>query len=99
MTCTNRLQDAPNHLMDILAPLNRRQFVKNLTIAGSAVAAGLNHVSAAADAATTRMNVKLGLDNFAVRALGWKAPQLIDYAASLKTDSLFITDLGPFYSR
>jgi sugar phosphate isomerase/epimerase len=45
------------------------------------------------------MNIKLGLDNFAVRALGWKAPQLIDYAASLRTDSLFITDLGPFESR
>ena len=26
--------------------------------------------------------------------MGWKAPQLIDYAAQLKTDSLFITDLA-----
>jgi len=28
--------------------------------------------------------------------LGWKAGQLIDYAASLQTDSLFITDLNTF---
>ena len=40
----------------------------------------------------------LGLDNFAVRGMGWKAPQLIDYAASLKTDSLFITDFDAFES-
>ena len=39
---------------------------------------------------------KLGLDNFAVRAMKWKAPQLVDYAASLSADSLFITDLDAF---
>ena len=37
---------------------------------------------------------KLGLDNFAVRAMKWKADALIDYAAQLKTDSLFITDFN-----
>lgn len=41
---------------------------------------------------------RLGLDNFSVRAMGWKAPQLIDYAASLGTDSLFITDFDAFES-
>lgn len=40
----------------------------------------------------------LGLDNFAVRAMGWKAPQLVDYAASLGCDSLFITDFDAFES-
>src|SRR4030095_8009341 len=34
----------------------------------------------------------------AVRGMGWKAPALIDYAASLKTDSLFISDLDAFES-
>jgi hypothetical protein len=38
------------------------------------------------------------MDNFAVRAMGWKAPQLIDYAASLKLDSLLISDLDAFES-
>jgi sugar phosphate isomerase/epimerase len=40
----------------------------------------------------------LGLDNFAVRAMGWNAPQLVDYAASLDCDSLFITDFDAFES-
>jgi sugar phosphate isomerase/epimerase len=41
---------------------------------------------------------KLGLDNFSVRAMKWKAPQLIDYAASIGADSLFITDLDAYES-
>src|SRR5204863_2250063 len=47
-------------------------------------------------AARKKPGLKLGLDNFAVRAMKWKAPQLVDYAARLKTDSLFITDFAPF---
>ena len=42
--------------------------------------------------------LRLGVDNFAVRAMGWNANQLIDYAKELRCDSLFITDLGPFES-
>jgi sugar phosphate isomerase/epimerase len=38
----------------------------------------------------------LGYDNFAVRAMGWKARQLIDYAVKLKVDTVFITDLDAF---
>jgi 3-oxoisoapionate decarboxylase len=66
----------------------RRTFLKTAVIATAAAASGL-----AADSPPQRRNIKLGLDNFSVRALGWKAPALIDYAASLKTDSLFISDL------
>lgn len=40
--------------------------------------------------------VPLGIDNFAVRASGWKASRLIEYAASLSCDSLFISDLEAF---
>lgn len=40
----------------------------------------------------------LGLDNFAVRAMGWKAPQLVDYAASLGCNSMLISDLDAFES-
>jgi 3-oxoisoapionate decarboxylase len=40
----------------------------------------------------------IGLDHFAVRGAGWKAPQLIEYAASLKLDVLFLSELGPFES-
>ena len=35
---------------------------------------------------------KLGFDNYSIRALGWKAPRLIDYAASLKLDAILLSD-------
>lgn len=71
---------------------DRRNFLKTLSAATAAVAvAGPALAQPAA-----RRNIKLGLDNFAVRAMGWKAPQLIDYAAKLQTDSLFITDFDAF---
>ena len=41
---------------------------------------------------------RLGMDNFSVRATGWQAKALVDYAASLALDSLFITDLDAFES-
>ncbi len=36
--------------------------------------------------------LKLGLDNYAIRAWGWKAPRIIDYAASLKLDAILLSD-------
>jgi sugar phosphate isomerase/epimerase len=73
-------------------PFDRRTFLKTLSAATAGVA--LSGPARAQPAA--RRGIKLGLDNFAVRAMGWKAPQLIEYAARLKTDSLFITDLDAF---
>jgi 3-oxoisoapionate decarboxylase len=69
-------------------------FVKTL----AASAAALSLTAPALAQPVLRRNIKLGLDNFAVRAMGWKAPQLIDYAAKLKTDSLFITDFDALES-
>jgi len=40
----------------------------------------------------------LGYDNFAVRAMGWKAKELLDHAVKLKVDTVFITDLDAFES-
>lgn len=71
---------------------SRRDFVKTLSAATAAVALTGPVLAQPAP----RRNIKLGLDNFAVRAMGWKAPQLIDYAVKLKTDSLFITDFDAF---
>ena len=74
----------------------RRTFVKQLALAGAGAAfAG----SLRADANVPRRGIKLGLDNFAVRAMKWKAAQLIDYSASLKLDSLFISDLDALESK
>ena len=73
--------------------LARREFIKGTVVAAAGVALG---VSLPGQAAGARRGIKLGLDNFAVRGMGWKVAQLIDYAASLRTDSLFVSDLGPF---
>src|SRR6185295_1835157 len=70
--------------------MNRRSFLTGLATATTAVA---TRPLFAASAKSAPLKIKLGMDNFAVRAMGWKAPDLIDYAASLKLDSLLISDL------
>jgi sugar phosphate isomerase/epimerase len=75
---------------------DRRTFLKTASLAGASAA--LANTKAAADhhaKAGAKIKISLGYDNFAVRAMGWKAPALIDYAAELKCDTLFITDFGP----
>lgn len=71
--------------------MNRRSF---LASTAGAIAAH----SPTSFAAPAAGKLLIGLDHFAVRATGWKAPQLIDYAASLKLDTLFLSELGPFES-
>ncbi|MDO8539285.1 MAG: sugar phosphate isomerase/epimerase [Opitutaceae bacterium] len=79
--------------------MHRRSFLQSLAAAGI-TAASLQHPLLAAAtgkkqprASAPAGKIRLGIDNFAVRAMGWKAPALIDYAASLKLDTLFISDL------
>src|SRR5439155_9782801 len=76
--------------------LSRREFLQRTISAGAAAAAA--PAVFAQSGSAPKLNIKLGLDNFSVRALGWKAAALIDYAVSLRTDSLFITDLDAFES-
>jgi len=72
------------------AQTNRRTFLKTVTAASAGLAlAGTTF----AEEKNAARKIKLGLDNFSVRAMKWNASQLIDYAAKLKTDSLFLTDL------
>ena len=79
-----------------MTAVSRRTFVKSLSAGISAATLGLPQRTHAGD---NPAKIKLGLDNFSVRALGWNAEELIDYAVSLRTDSLFISDLKPFASR
>lgn len=79
--------------MNLSAPTNRRAFLKTTALASASLAAGLGALAQNGAARPAKRNIKLGLDNFAVRAMGWKAPQLIEYAAKLKTDSMLISDL------
>ncbi|MDQ6630583.1 MAG: sugar phosphate isomerase/epimerase, partial [Verrucomicrobiota bacterium] len=70
--------------------------MKSLGLAAAGVAAGFSALGQNELKKSPRLKLKLGLDNFSVRAMKWNASQLIDYAAQLKTDSLFITDLDAF---
>ncbi|MFM7107587.1 MAG: sugar phosphate isomerase/epimerase family protein [Planctomycetaceae bacterium] len=53
----------------------------------------------AADSAPRRRGIPLGFDNFAVRALDWDVPQLVDHAVALGCDAVFVTDFGPFRGK
>lgn len=77
-------------MTDTNVSLNRRAFTATIS------AAALGTQLFAQEKAADKPKIKLGIDNFAVRAMGWKAPALIDYAATLRVDSLFITDLDAF---
>ena len=48
--------------------------------------------------AAVAQGTKLGFDNFSVRDFNWKAPQLIEYASSLKVDTLLLSDLEVYES-
>ncbi len=70
--------------------MDRRHF---LTTSATALAAVATRSHAAPGS-----RPKVGMDHFAVRATGWKAGDYVDYAASLKLDAIFISELGPFES-
>lgn len=73
---------------------NRRQFLGSLAAAGAMGCLGPAWSAEVSD--DTRL--KLGFDNFSIRAFDWKAPQLIDYAASLNVDTLLLSDLDVYES-
>lgn len=72
----------------------RRGFLASIAALG---AAGLAVPARGFGQAPTK-KIKLGFDNFSVRAFDWKAPRLIDYAASLKVDTLLLSDLDVYES-
>lgn len=74
--------------------LSRRGWLGSAAAGVAAAVAAGSGVAQAAPA--PRRGIPLGYDNFAVRAMGWNARQLVDHADTLNCDSLFITDFGPF---
>jgi len=78
--------------------LPRRRFLQAIAAAGAANL--FSPAMSAADSSTSfnPRKIKLGFDNFSIRAFRWKAPQQVDYAASLKVDVLFISDLDSYES-
>src|SRR5438105_8251553 len=79
-----------------LETIDRRAFLKMtaMTSAGLALAG----IASSAEAPAAKKKLKLGFDNFSIRAMNWKAPALLDYAASLKLDSILISDLDAYES-
>jgi 3-oxoisoapionate decarboxylase len=75
-----------------LRRVSRRCFLTTSALAAAGTLAPLR------SAVAQPVNPRLGMDNISVRAMGWKAKALVDYAASLALDSLFITDLDAFES-
>jgi len=74
---------------------NRRTFVKTLFAAGAGLAVAGPGMSQSSSAQAAK-KIRLGFDNFSVRTMGWKADALLDYAASLKLDSILISDLDAY---
>lgn len=74
--------------------ISRRDFARGLSVAG--LSATLSARTGAA--AKIEKPLKLGIDNFAVRAMKWNDRQLVDYAAKLSVDVVFITDFYAFAS-
>ena len=70
--------------------ITRRQFIASSFVFTN---------TAFSEAAFKEQTIKLGFDNFAVRAMQWNARELVDHAVTLGCDSVFITDFGPFENR
>lgn len=76
---------------------NRREF---LAAAGVAAVGSVVASEAGSELPSRSVkNMKLGFDNFSIRAFGWKAPQLIDYAISVGADVLLMSDLDVYESN
>lgn len=84
--------------MPVLQPTHpkpRRDFLKILAASGIAAAASPLSVLAAHH---KKARVKLGYDNFAVRAMNWMVEDHLKYSEKLGIDSLFMSDLDHFKS-
>jgi sugar phosphate isomerase/epimerase len=68
--------------------MHRRAFLQTASTAA---------VAAMSSAAET-VPIQLGFDSYSIRAFQWKAIQLLDYAASLKLDTVQLSSLGDYES-
>jgi 3-oxoisoapionate decarboxylase len=75
---------------------NRRAFLKTVAVTGASLA--LTETATPGQGSQPAGKARLGFDNFSVRAMKWNASQLIDYAAALRLDSIFLTDLDVYES-
>lgn len=77
-----------------MQPASRRSFMKTAAAAAAAIPVATTTTTAADT--TAPIKLKLGFDNFSIRALGWKAGTVLDYAAAQKVDALLLSDLDVY---
>lgn len=71
---------------------SRRSFLKHAAVAAPAIAArGIWPSLSKPERA-----IKLGFDNYSIRSWGWKAPQLLDFAAEERLDTVLFSDLDVY---
>ncbi len=75
-------------------PITRRDYLQRTALTTGALL--IPQVLSAASEGASR--VKLGMDNFSIRAFGWKANALLEYAHAQKLDALLISDLDAYES-
>ena len=80
----------------IVGSIPRRQFSKQLAATGLGLAA---RPLRAKTVFGRNKEIPLGFDNYSIRELGWKAPRLIEYAASRSLDFCLFSDLYVFESH
>ena len=78
--------------MGIITTLTRRNF--NRSVATTMLAQS----ASAQTPARLGAGIKLGFDTYSLRAFGWKDIQLLDFAASLKVNTVQISDPGDYSS-
>lgn len=78
--------------------LPRRRFLQTLAAAGAVNLLSDPMPAAESVPVPAPRKLKVGFDNFSIRGFRWKAPRQIDYAATLKIDVLFISDLDSYES-
>jgi sugar phosphate isomerase/epimerase len=84
---------------NVAVSLERRGFLKRVAVVGGAAIGALGPLGAQEPqerAAGAKRGIKLGFDNFSIRALRWKAPRLIEYAAEQKLDTVLLSDLDVY---
>src|SRR5580658_4156621 len=82
--------------------MHRRAFLQTLPTAAAFAAAAQNLPNNALPTNALPKNtvpIKLGFDTYSLRAFQWKAPQLVDYAGSLKLDTIQISSLDEYESK
>ena len=78
--------------------VSRRTVLQSASVAAASFALKPLDVASAVQP-MQNARIKLGFDNFSIRALGWKAPQLLDYAAKLSVDVILFSDLDVYESH